>query len=117
MDTKAAEKARIEQNRLDLEKQGLDTAPLGYLRHDGDTDSSDNPFDEVAAYLAIASTADLFQAGSSDDGVSRDSPLTMRALMGLDQAAQRMRDSVTADGATLAIEAKTRYRHRLAGKL
>jgi hypothetical protein len=101
-DTKAAEKARIEQNRLDLEKQGLDTAPLGWLGRDGDIDRSDNTFDEVAAHLAVASTADLFQADSSDDGVMRESPLTTRALAGLDQAAQRMRDDATADGATLA---------------
>jgi hypothetical protein len=101
-DAKAAEEARIEQNRLDLDRQGLDTAPLGWLGQGGDIDRGDKAFDEVAAHLAVASTAKLFQADPSDDNVMRDSPLTTRALAGLDQAAQRMRDDPTADGATLA---------------
>jgi hypothetical protein len=81
---KRAERERIEQNDFDLKAQGLEAAPMGYLCRD--RDQIGDLIDEAQVEYAIAASAKQLIAIGSGDLAPRISPLTLRALSGLNAA-------------------------------
>ena len=91
VDAKRAEEQRIEQNRRDLQAQGMEheTAPLGHLRQDNDTVGE--VIDQAKLEYELAITAKQLLKDAVAGTAPQHTPLTLRALAGLAAASARQR--------------------------